>query len=155
MNKNRIQIGCIDGKVLDVHLSPDEVMFILGQAQVRLSKEAIDKLTNDLTRHFKDGQVQLPATIQDEASNGGQKSTWNERAKHYLDGHSKYRGKYKKEKLSLVERWVYYALHYGFNPGVYNQDAVEDFMKPYSDSTLNSYHRHLKEWFSICRRFGW
>ncbi|WP_419918920.1 hypothetical protein [Candidatus Poriferisocius sp.] len=76
---------------------------------------------------------------------------WRLRAKHFTNDQSDISDSYRNEKQSVINRWMEWALKRGFNPGNRDEDTVERFLNEweYSPSTLNSYRRHLNEWFDI------
>lgn len=146
-------IGCLDGSTIGISRRGDDIVLSIENTKARLSLDGVRKLVNHLalmTTEVKySGGNALPLNEE--------YSTWSDRANHYLDDGPIYRERYKVEKISIVRRWVSYALNHNLNPGAQNKDAVDEFMSmnQFSIATLNSYHRHLTEWFSKCRQFGW
>lgn len=76
---------------------------------------------------------------------------WELRAASFPHDSGKHGDKYMAEKRNVVTRWVSYALSEGLHPGKRDDSAVQQFLgaNRYAEATLNSYHRHLDEWFSL------
>ena len=76
---------------------------------------------------------------------------WRLRADRFPgEGHS-YAASTADEKRRLARRWVKHALENGLDPAVRNEGAVAELLGrgDYAASTLESYHRHLDEWFEM------
>ena len=146
-------IGCLDGSTIGISRRGDDIVLSIEGTKARLSLDGVRKLVNHLTPMIT--RVKQP--VERVLPPGEECSTWSDRANHYLDNGPIYRERYKVEKMSIVRRWISYALHHNLNPGVRNKDAVDEFLRinHYSIATLGSYNRHLEEWFSMCRQFGW
>lgn len=58
------------------------------------------------------------------------------------------------EKQRLALWWVKYAFENGLDPAARNEDAIADLLtrRNYADSTLDSYRRHLDQWFEMYGR---
>ena len=78
---------------------------------------------------------------------------WVYRAQTFLANDELYDPKTIAEKQLVARRWVRYALDHGLVPGKRDDNAVERFLSPgdYADTTLQSYRRHLKQWFEWCK----
>lgn len=63
-------------------------------------------------------------------------------------------GKYMAEARRVIARWLAYARRDGLHPGRRDDDAVQRFLseKPYAETTLQSYVRHLDAWFATWDR---
>lgn len=76
---------------------------------------------------------------------------WRLRADRFPgEGHD-YAASTAQEKQRLALRWVKHALENGLDPAVRDEGAVADLLArgDYAASTLQSYDRHLDEWFEM------
>ena len=146
-------IGCLDGSTIGISCRGNDIVLSIEGTKARLSLDGARKLVN----HLAPMTTKVKPSRDEVLPPDERYSTWNDRANHYLDNGPGYRERYKVEKISIVRRWVSYALNHNLNPGVQNKDAVDEFLSinQYSIATLDSYNRHLEEWFSMCRQFGW
>ena len=68
-----------------------------------------------------------------------------------------------KQKNMIAMGWVDYALSEKLNPGTHKESAIERYLifrqtsadYYYTESTLDSYRRHLRQWFEWCGDNNW
>ena len=79
---------------------------------------------------------------------------WRLRATRFPGEHHNLAESTAQEKQRLALRWVRHALENDMDPSVRDEDAIADLLDRgnYADSTLDSYRRHLDEWFQMYGR---
>lgn len=88
---------------------------------------------------------------------------WILRATRFLGDDHGYVTGFIKEKRRIALGWVEYALSEGLEPGVRNDARAEKYMEArqknigyhYTETTLDSYWRHLRQWFEWCKANNW
>lgn len=88
---------------------------------------------------------------------------WKLRASHFPEDEHRYAPNTIKEKRRIAVGWVDYALGEGLASGVRNDPGAENYLEVqqlqsgyrYADTTLDSYRRHLRQWFEWCKANKW
>lgn len=88
---------------------------------------------------------------------------WKLRASRFPEDEHGYAPRTIKEKRRTTVGWVDYSIGEGLVSGVQNDPGVENYLevqqlqsgRRFTESTLDSYRRHLRQWFEWCEANKW
>ena len=88
---------------------------------------------------------------------------WKLRAKRFPGENHGYAESTARERQKIATGWVDYALARGLDPGKKSDAKTEAYLADrqrksdyrYSEATLDSYWRHLRQWFEWCKANNW